>query len=57
MLLLQMDIDLEEHKENWALGKYRDTDSVQQGQADYIMDLKHVITDFQPEGDIEDDES
>lgn len=62
MFLLQMEIDLEEHKTNWALGQYKDMDGTYQGQANYIMDLRHVVTDFinmieAEEEENEDDES
>ena len=43
MLFLHLEIDLEEHKTNWACMTYEAGNEFAQGQASYIIELSDVI--------------
>lgn len=43
MLFLHLEIDLEEHKDNWASMSYEAGNEFAQGQAAYIIELDEVI--------------
>ena len=43
MMFLHLEIDLEEHKTNWANMTYDAGNAFAQGQAAYIMELDEVI--------------
>lgn len=57
MLFLHLEIDLEEHKENWATMHYEAGNEFVQGQAAYIIELTDLIRTHYSEEDLEDDES
>lgn len=58
MLFLQLDIDLEELKDNWASMTYEAGSEFAQGQAAYIIELEEVIRNPYNNDEVEiDDES
>lgn len=58
MLFLQLDIDLEELKDNWAASIYEAGSEFAQGQAAYIIELEEVIRNPYNNDEVEiDDES
>ena len=56
MIFLHLEIDLEDHKTNWALNKYDAGNEFARGQAAYIIELDDVIRTAYDEDD-NDDES
>lgn len=57
LMFLHLEIDLEEHKENWATMTYEAGNQFAQGQAAYIMELMEVIRNPYIEMETDDDES
>ena len=56
MLFLHLEIDLEEHKNNWATMQYDAGNTFAQGQAAYIIELDDVIRNAYTEYDPPEDE-
>ncbi len=56
MLFLHLEIDLEDHKTNWAMSQYDAGNEFARGQAAYIMELDDILRTYYAEDNIDEEE-